>query len=467
MNRRKFLKTLGVGSAGLAVAPGMMKAGEQAVSRGKTRKPKNLIFMVSDGMSQGTLALADQYLRWQGKEGAAWIRLMGEPQVRRSLMDMSSLNSIVTDSAAAASSWGGGQRVNNGSLNVGPGGEEHLPLWIKAKQVGKKAGLVTTATATHATPAGFAANSSARGDEQEIARQYLERDIDVVLGGGLNFFHAEKRKDQVDMVSAFREQGRTVVYNRAELQQAPVRGKLLGLFSDSHVPYDLQRLNQEALLKEIPSLREMTVAALQQLETGQEGFVLLVEGARVDHAAHGNDFSALIYDQLAFDEAVAAAKTYCENHEDTLLVVTTDHGNANPGLSNGRDMGDIPFRFLQRSKGTYGDILNGFDEEQDVAAWEARIHEFLGVTLVDREKQILGDYLHKKNVVPYARYQTPFNFLGQLLANHSQVGWVGNTHTSDYVELLMYGPGSEMLPNFIRNDQVHHYLVARLGLERS
>lgn len=467
MNRRKFLKTLGVGSAGLAVGPGMIKARGQTASSGSGRKPKNLIFMVSDGMSQGTLALTDQYLRWQGKDGAAWIRLLGEKQTHRALMDMSSLNSIVTDSAAAASSWGGGRRVNNGSLNVGPDGKEHLPLWIKAKRSGKKAGLVTTATVTHATPAGFAANSSARGDEQEIARQYLERDIDVVLGGGLNLFRAETRKDQSDLVAAFREQGRTIVHNRAELQQASVTGKLLGLFSDSHVPYDLQRLNQEVLLKEIPSLSEMTVAALRQLESGPEGFVLLVEGARVDHAAHGNDFSALIYDQLAFDEAVAAAKAYCEDHEDTLLIVTTDHGNANPGLSNGKGMGDLPFRFLQRSRGTYGEILKDLDDGQEVAAWETRIHEFLGVNLVDREKQILEEYLNKKNVAPYARYQAPFNFLGQLLANHTQIGWVGNTHTSDYVELLMYGVGSEGLPNFIRNEQVHHYLVDQLGLERS
>lgn len=465
MNRRKFLKTLGAGSAGLAIGSSLGQGAASVVGKtGSSQKPRNLIFMVSDGMSQGTLALADQYLKWQGTEGSAWMQMLAGGKASRALMDMSSLEHIVTDSAAAASSWGGGSRVRNGSLNVGPNGEQHLPLWIKAKRAGKKAGLVTTATATHATPAGFAANSAARGDEATIAEQYLERGIDVILGGGLNFFTAEGRKDQKSLTDQFKAAGGKVVYNRNELQKTRQAKRLLGLFSSSHVPYDIQRLNKSELQETIPTLQEMTVSALHHLEQSENGFVLLVEGARVDHAAHGNDFSALIYDQLAFDQAVAAARDYCDQHPDTLLVVTTDHGNANPGLSDGRGNGNIPFNFLKRSKGVYGDILMGFGQEADLDTLVSRVHEYYGVDFNAREKQLLADYMAKKQVVPYLRYQSPSNFLGQLLANHSQVGWVGNTHTSDYVELMLYGAGREGLPGFIRNDRLHHYLVERLRL---
>src|SRR5690606_27333739 len=102
--------------------------------------------------------------------------------------ETTSANSIVTDSAAAASAWGGGIRVPNGSVNVAAGGEESVPLQSKLRERGIPTGLVTTATVTHATPAGFAANSADRGREEDIAEQYLAREVPVILGGGTKFF---------------------------------------------------------------------------------------------------------------------------------------------------------------------------------------------------------------------------------------------------------------------------------------
>src|SRR5690606_7079440 len=133
----------------------------------KSKTAKNIIFLVSDGMSSGTLNMTDLYLRRKFGRASEWIGLYEQNLVSRALMDTASLSSIVTDSAAASSAWGGGHRVMNNSLNVGPKGEEYLPILQKFKRAGKKVGCVTTVAVTHATPAGFSVVSS-RSEERRV-----------------------------------------------------------------------------------------------------------------------------------------------------------------------------------------------------------------------------------------------------------------------------------------------------------
>ena len=121
----------------------------------RSKTAKNIIFLVSDGMSAGTLNMADLHLNRKFGRKSNWLSLYQENRSARALMDTASANAMVTDSAAASSAWGGGIRVNNGSLNVGPGGEEHKPILRKFKDARKAVGCVTTVPITHATPAGF------------------------------------------------------------------------------------------------------------------------------------------------------------------------------------------------------------------------------------------------------------------------------------------------------------------------
>src|SRR5690606_580015 len=161
-------------------------------------KAKNIIFLVSDGMSSGTLSMADQFLYRSTGQRSNWMKLYQENLVSRSLMETASANSIVTDSAAASSSWGGGIRVNNGSLNVNADGSTNLPILQKFKKTGKKVGCVSTVPITHATPAGFCIATSSRNDQDKIAEMYLSVGFDVMLGGGANYFSAASRKDKKD-----------------------------------------------------------------------------------------------------------------------------------------------------------------------------------------------------------------------------------------------------------------------------
>lgn len=152
--------------------------------------------MVSDGMSNGTLSMANQLHHLLHGKSSQWIQLYEENKVKRSLMDTASLNSLITDSAAGGSAWGGGHRVENGKINVGPNGEKYLPILQKFKKAGKSVGCVTTVPITHATPASFCVMNEHRSGQEAIAEEYLRLKFDVMLGGGNNYFNKDKRADK-------------------------------------------------------------------------------------------------------------------------------------------------------------------------------------------------------------------------------------------------------------------------------
>jgi alkaline phosphatase len=333
MKRRDFFKngfltTLGLGTIGSYP----VFANDHKLAKGQA---KNIIFLVSDGMSAGTLNMADILLR--NKEGRAtkWISLYEENLVKRALMDTASANSFITDSAAAGSAWGGGMRVKNGALNIGPDGERPVPILQKFKSMGKAVGCVTSVQITHATPASFCVNNNSRNAMAEIAEDYLKLRFDVMMGGGGNFFSAEKRTDKVDLYEAYRQNGFDLVRSKAEMMNANGNKPIMGVFADDGLPYAIDRANNEELKSQVPSLAEMTKKAIEVLSKNKQGFVMQVEGGKVDWAAHGNDAPALLYDQLDFDEAVAVAMDFAVKDKDTLVIITTDHGNSNPGLFGG------------------------------------------------------------------------------------------------------------------------------------
>ena len=205
MDRRKFFRNGSLFTLGTAIInPFDLSASTfDTEIIGKNKTAKNIIFMVSDGMSTGTLNMADLFLNRKYGKGSNWLQLYKDNKVKRALMDTASASSIVTDSAAGSSSWGGGVRVNNGSLNVGPDGKPNLPILQKFKKAGKMAGCVTTVAITHATPAGFCVNSAKRSAQDDIAEMYLALGFDVMMGGGNNFFDPKVRKDKKDVYAGY------------------------------------------------------------------------------------------------------------------------------------------------------------------------------------------------------------------------------------------------------------------------
>lgn len=466
LSRRRFFKQAGALTAtGVLAGEPLSAAGlEAAVRQGRA---KQIIFMVSDGMSHGTLAMADQLRLLSEGRSSHWMRMYRERPVVRALMDTSSADNRVTDSAAASSAWGGGVKVPNGRLNVSREGEEMEPILLRAKRQGLRTGVVTTATVTHATPAGFIANSEDRNRQEDIARQYLEREVDVILGGGLAFFDAQRRGDGADLAEQFAEAGWLRMESRDGLRQRPPGSeKLLGLFAQGHLPFEVDRLHDEALRAQVPSLAEMTAAALETLSRGGRGFLVQIEGARVDHAAHNNDISGLLGDQLAFDDAISVALDFCDAHPETLLLVTTDHGNANPGLNSGGMRGAATLGRVRQFTGSLTRMNETWPgiESLDVAGVQAHVRQTTGLALREAHAEIILARLREAWPSAYRRMGGITGVVGQVIANEIDVGWVGNSHTSDAVELAAIGPGSERIRPWMDNTELHAVMTGVLAL---
>jgi len=470
LSRRSFLSAAALGAlaAGLPLRAALADRPTHSSGAREPGRARNLILVISDGMSAGTLAMAEQFRRRRDGRGTEWLKLYLNPAVRRGFMDTASASSLVTDSAAASSAWGGGLRVNNGAINVGPAGERPAPLFTFARAEGRAAGLVSTATITHATPAGFAVNAPGRNAQSDIADLYLKTGLDLFLGGGNRFFDPAVRADKHDAYAAFRAAGYHVARDRAALAAAPA-GRLLGVFSDSHLPYALDHAADSALVAAAPALAEMTETALARLSAsgGDRGFVLQVEGARIDHAAHANDFAGLVHDQLALDDALAAVLRFTAGRDDTLVIVTTDHGNANPGLNgHGSAYGDTDRLFAQSftQRQTNNWIIDGLAPDASAAALRDRVQHGSGIALSPEETDLLGRSLRKEYTDAYRARQSGLVILGQLLSNHYAIGWNGVAHTSDFVDVLAYGPGSEALGGLLLNTDLHGLMRRALGL---
>lgn len=463
MKRRDFFRNSSLSIvAGSLISPLGVLAGStdpQIIKSGS--KAKNIIFLVSDGMSSGTLSMASLLL--QRKEGrqSHWMQLYIDNKAKRALMDTASADSFVTDSAASSSAWGGGVRVNNGSLNANPDGSFNKPILQKFKEAGKSVGCVTSVPITHATPAGFCINNKSRGDQNDIALQYLPLKFDVMLGGGQDYFDPAKRKDKDDVYKKFDEAGYVTVKTKKELSNlsASETKPLLGVFAANALPFMVDHQSDATLREQIPTLAEMTKAAINKLKNNKKGFVMQVEGGKVDWAAHSNDSAGLLYDQIAFDEAIKVAMDFAEQDKETLIIITTDHGNANPGLFSG-SMTEKNFDYMHHFKHSNDWVLNGIRRDSTVSQVIERLEEAQGYAIKKAEAEmILKHYADLHGEGLYNPKKLPFKELGALQTAYTSIGWAGMDHSGDFVELAMFGPGSEWLKPFIKNTDLHNFML--------
>lgn len=462
MNRRSFfLNSLFVASGALVSSTFTGCSQQLSEVNDKKTNARNIIFLVSDGMSSGTLSIADQYLYRNTGKRSNWMQLYQENLLSRSLMETRSASSMVTDSAAASSAWGGGAKVPNGSLNINADGTSNTPILQKFKRRGKKVGCVTTVPITHATPAGFCVATKYREDQSKVAELFLPLRFDVMMGGGEKYFSPLKRNDKKDLFQAYQSENWQIVRNRKEMLEIEDKMPVLGVFANDALPYSLDHLNDKSLLEDVPTLAEMTQTAIRLMNTNEKGFVLQVEAGKVDWAAHGNDIGGLIKDQIAFDDAIKVAVDFAKNDKNTLVIITTDHGNSNPGIIYG-DHADKNFDSIANYKHSNEWILNGIDIDTPIHQLIERVeYANPGLVLDNLEASLLQSYyngLTTEHGVYNAR-NLPFKLLAEIQKAHNSIGWISMDHSSDHVELAAYGPGSQFLPGFVINTDLHEFML--------
>lgn len=268
---------------------------------------RSIILMIGDGMGFEHLKLA----RWVeiGKRNHFLIE-------RSSLylnITTYSANSLITDSAAAATAMATGNKTNNGMLSISPLFQPLKTILEFTKELGKSTGIVTTTEITHATPAAFMTHVKSRYNTIEIVRQIVENSrVNILLGGGKDYFSAS----QLIQLEAT---GYNLLENRSELNNVH-SGDILGLFASKNLPYELNRDKDL-----IPSLSEMTMKAIEILSQDPEGFFLMVEGGRIDHGGHANNKTNVALETIEFQNAVNKAISYSKENSNVLLIMTSDH----------------------------------------------------------------------------------------------------------------------------------------------
>jgi alkaline phosphatase len=302
---------------------------------------KNVIFFLGDGMGPATVTAARVYR--YGEDGA--LHMESLPHTAR--IKTFSHDAQTTDSAPSMSAYTTGVKINNdvigmspdtiaiptGSNNTvdncaknGPNGTPAPTILELAKAHGKAVGAVTTTRVTHATPAATYAHICHRDLENAIAAQAVTAGLDVLFGGGrANFLPTTvtggKRTDGRDLTTELVTAGYAYAADKAAFDaiDAATATRAVGLFTMSHMTYDLDR----DAAKE-PSLAEMTIKAIDILKKDPDGYFLMVEGGRIDHALHETTPKRALQDAVAFDDAIAAALAEVDL-SNTLIVVTADH----------------------------------------------------------------------------------------------------------------------------------------------
>ncbi|MEM6782685.1 MAG: alkaline phosphatase [Bacteroidota bacterium] len=450
----------------LAVLTGACSAPIHMAAAEPPPAPRNLIVLIPDGFGPTSQTMAREYL--QEVEGRALVL----DRILSGAVRTYASDSRVTDSAASATAYASGVKTYNGAVGLDSTRALVGTILEAAELRGMATGLVATSRITHATPAAFAAHVPQRGMEAEIAAQMMDQGIEVILGGGRPLFlpsdndtgYAGRRDDGRDLLAEARERGYAVALDRAgfdAFSAEPVGSDdtappVLGLFDDSHLAYEIDRDPESQ-----PSLAEMTAFALAHLSTDPDGFFLMVEGSRIDHAGHGNDPVGHLHDIIAFDDAVAEALAFAEQDGTTLIVVMADHETGGLSLGrniNGRGIYDWRPDVLARASRSVEGMLELMDEG---SAPDSLVEAYGGVDdLTDDERTALHEAV---GVVRGPR--TLFNVMATLISERALIGWTTSGHTAVAVNLHSYGPHAERFVGVMDNDAIGRTLADVMGFD--
>jgi alkaline phosphatase len=287
---------------------------------GQQTTARSVILLIGDGMGNAQRTAARLYS--VGRDGGLAMDSLPVAGTARTW----ATDDVVTDSAAAGTALATGIKTKREAVSVDAESNPAPTILEMADEAGKSTGLITNVQLADATPASFAAHNVDRRDYLGIALDMFDHNVDVLLGGGEDYFLPKgtagcfpddgDRTDGRNLIDEAVADGYKHVCSAADLSgvDPSTTDRLLGTFADYNMarPY-------------APSLAEMTDKALAILDKNSSGFFLMVEGGQIDLAAHANNAVATLGDIVGFDATVQVALQYQAQHPETLVIVTADH----------------------------------------------------------------------------------------------------------------------------------------------
>ncbi|MHA8069734.1 alkaline phosphatase [Aquirufa ecclesiirivi] len=254
--------------------------------------PKNIIFLIGDGM--GVSQIYAGLTANKGHLALERIRHIGFHKNQAS-------DNYVTDSAAGATAFSTGKKTYNGAIGVDATQTPQVTLLELAEKKGLATGLVSTADITDATPAAFIAHQIKRNMHDEIAKDFLKTDVDIVVGGGRKSF--DQRKDGQNLLDSLKSKKYQVVESLAEMN-AMKQGKFIYLYAPGD-PIKMSEGRGDILL-------DATNKSMELLSKNKKGFFVMIEGGQIDWGGHANDTNYAVSEMVDFNKSIEAALNFAE-----------------------------------------------------------------------------------------------------------------------------------------------------------
>ena len=328
---------------------------------------RNVVIMIGDGMGLEQVSCA-----WVLNHG----RLNFDSFPYVGLSRTWCTDALITDSGAGGTALAAGKKTAMNHVGTAADTTDLPSVLVKAKRLGKKTGIAVTCHFADATPCDFACHNEYRYNQEDLIADYVECGVDYLSGGGTDWFTDVKRTDGRNIMSEMAEAGYTVATTEEALLAAPL--PVIGILSPDNLP----------VAKERGDLFRHTVTHgldILSRESGDKGFVMMVEGSCIDDWLHGNDIAKAMEELLDFDRTIGDVLEWAAADAHTLVVVTADHSTGCLTLQDGDlDKGEIGVFFASESH-------NGI--AVPIYAWGPGSDRFTGIRENDDWGQIIASFV--------------------------------------------------------------------------
>ena len=277
---------------------------------------RNVIIMIGDGMGLEQVSCA-----WVVNRGK--LNLDNFPTV--GLSRTYCTNELITDSGAGGTALSSGIKTAYSHVGTAADSTDIPSVLVKAQELGKKTGVVVTCHFADATPCDFCCHNEYRYNQDDLIADYVTCGVDYLAGGGLDWFTVN-RKDGRDITKEMAAAGYTVALTESELMAAEL--PVIGILAPDNLPIAMERgdLYRRSVGRGLDILSR---------ESGDKGFVMMLEGSCIDDWLHGNDIGKAMEELLDFDRTIGDVLEWAAADGHTLVVVTADHNTGALTMQDG------------------------------------------------------------------------------------------------------------------------------------
>ena len=410
----------------------------------KQTAPKNIIFLIGDGMGP---AYTTAYRYYADNPDTAKVETtIFDTLLVGSASTYPDDDTVVTDSAAAATALATGHKTYNGAVGINRQKQKLTSILKMAKSRGYNTGIVVTSELSHATPAGFVAHSASRKNKYDIAKQFYTQQqngkpiVDLMLGGGTKYFNKELTlgKRTKTVTKWLKNSGYQYISSLDELNKLQTL-PAIGLFAEEGLPPAINSTQPNRLSM-------MTEAALRVLDNADQPFFLMIEASQIDWCGHANDISCAMAEMEDFAKTLTKVKHYVDNSKNSLMVATADHSTG--GLSLGYNkVYQWNAGVVKQIHATSKSIAEKLEGSKSIATdW----HKFIDFSLDESEERSLAAVINDKDEIK--------DVVRQIIINRTKTGWTTKGHDAVDVQVFAAGTGAKAFRGFQDNTDISRKL---------